>query len=476
MSLKHTAVALMGVLHAMFTSYYMDLFVRQYVLSTESQDSHTDDDNNYNNWILLCFVISQLLYAMWNVTKHIVFTQTSRRLCSSVMTSIQLWRLSRCGPIWTIVFALLWFPTSVESSILFLFLNPAVQFTLMMAVYDILFSYCKAALVSAPLVRESETHYSDMGVYDILGGLGVSIAFYLRDMEGGELHAFRWVTTFFAFIAGLCFYICGFQEEKHQKPLERAESSADNSNELLRFTQQTMDRPSMKAAFLLWTIQGYTCAFTMCFFCLFLDMCRGNVSLPVRSLLLFLAFVAPYAVYVATAPFYRTVGKKRIISVFLILRIVLGVFFLALALQGFTFFPSMNSKLSTTFFLILLFSNRTLTGATRYIQHLIFRDLVDEDIVIFARAYQTTSAIHQVLEMASKPSRSLAMLLTCLFLGYIRKRNDTNSLEYIAGFTAVTILLTSLLALWAWWRYYSIDGSHLQFVRMAVRKRADEDV
>ncbi|ORC90068.1 transmembrane protein 180 [Trypanosoma theileri] len=482
MRLKHISAALMGLLHAMFTSYYTDLFVRQYILVTESRDSLSDGENNNNNnnnyyskGILLYFLISQILYALWNITKVFVFTSTTRKLCASFISRVQLWRLSRCGPIWTIVFALLWFPINVQSSLLFFFLNPAIQYTLMIAIYDILFSYCKTALLT-PFLRESETYYSDMRAYDILGGVGVSIACYLREMEGGELYAFRWFTTISAVIAGLSLYICGLKEHNQQKCLERTEGMTDNSNELLRFTQQTMNRPSMKAAFLLWGVQGYMDTFTMCFFCLFLDMCRGSVSLPVRSLLLFLVFVAPYTVFVATAPFYSTVGKKRIVSVCLIVRVLLGALLLALALHGLAFFPSMNSKSSTTLFVIFLFSNRTLTGAVRYIQNLIFRDLVDEDIVIFARPYQTTSATHQVLEIASKPSRSLAILLTSLFIRYIHSHENTSVLDYIAGFAAVTTLVTSLLALWVWQRYYSIDGSHLQFIRMGVRKRGDEDV
>ncbi|KEG15247.1 transmembrane protein 180 [Trypanosoma grayi] len=472
MRLSHVGGAFVSLLHAVFLSFYTDLFLRQHIPAVghgfaNVEEGTVGSDSRATLWY---FVLGQLLYAFWNGVKEVAFERRCGNVYSYSVTRVQMWRLSCCGPIWAMAFALLWFPVSAS------LLHPAVRFTLMMAVYDKLLGLCRTALET---LSRGELQPGDLGaeVYDVLGGVAVALACYLSELEstdGDAFSAFRWFTTICAIAAALALYTCGRQQLKTEETVW-VEGTPESLQDLKLFAQQTLNRCSMKAAVLLWTLQEYNDVFATCFFNVFLTMCSSTVSLPVRALMLLLAYVTPHMVIAAAVPFLKAIGKKRLVSVLLLLRASVGALFIAVALCDRALVFHGDVKTSSRFVILLLFSNRLLTDTVSHVQSLVLSDLVDEDTVIFARLHRMTAPTQQLLTIVSKPFQSLSLALTCLLLVHMCQDNATR-LEGAAWLAGGTAFFTSLLALWGWGLYYNLDGYHLQFVLMAVRKRADGDV
>ncbi|PBJ72880.1 hypothetical protein BCY84_14968 [Trypanosoma cruzi cruzi] len=472
MGLKHMGIASMILLNAIFTSFYMDVFMRQHMLSVEQNGARAVSKRNRQ--IFWQLGLGQLIYAFWRGTRDVFFDWRGS-FCFSAFAYLKFWRLSRVGPTWAVSFVLLWLPMLVT------FLSSAVQFTLWMALYEQLLVCCESALRTVP---KGGLGQNDRGfvAYHILSGVGVGTAYYLSElggMEQEELYAFRLFTTICGLLAALLLYACGRQQRKTLKAHEGVEEgSAVNSEEFARFAQQTMNRCSMKATMFLWALQGYSSIFSTAFFNIFLDMSSNTVSVSVRILFLLFAYAAPHAVVAVAVLFYKLVGKKSVVSGVLATRAVVGVLFLAVATQeAQCFFHFMNANFSSSIFLLLLFLNRVLTDAMGYLQESILSDLVDEDTVIFSRTNPTTEMTRRLLAMVSKPSGYVALAATSLIFAYMgcshsSRLEETPGAAVLAGGTA---LLTSLLTLCAWQRYYNLEGNHLQFVRMALRRRTDKD-
>ncbi|ESL06930.1 hypothetical protein TRSC58_05388 [Trypanosoma rangeli SC58] len=470
--LKHLSIASVVLLHAIFTAFYVEVFTRQHMPSVEHRGVGTVGGNNLR--FFWYFGLSQLLYVVWNGTRGVAFEMRGCR-CFSVFAYLKLWRLSRAGPIWAVSFILLWPPFSVS------FLSPAVQFTLWMVLYDCLLAHCEAAL-RALSREEFGPNVRGFVVYHILSGVGVATAYYLCELGGVRkdgLYAFWCFTTICGFLAALLLYAYGSQKCKMLKGHECVdERSTTNSEEFVRFALQTMNRCSMKAAMLFWALQGYSSLFATSFFIMFLAMTSDTVCIPVRIFFLLLLYAAPHAVVAVATTFFKVLGKKRVIGGFLAARAMLGVLFLAVATHELQFvFVFMSAKMSSSVFVLLLFLNRVLTDAVGIMQESILCDLVDEDTVIFFRVNPEMDMTRRLLAMAAKPLESVAVVLTSLGLACMGCSHATHLEEAAAAvvLAGATVLLTSSLMLWGWLRYYNLEGSHLQFVRMALRKRADRD-
>ncbi|RNF25979.1 transmembrane protein 180 [Trypanosoma conorhini] len=471
--LKHIGVASMIILHAIFTAFYMDVFMRQHMPGADHRGvGATSRDTRHIFW---CLGLGQLLYAVWNGTHGVAF-ELQGRTCSALLAYLKLWRLSRAGPTWAVSFILLWSPFSVS------FLPPAVMFTLWLVLYDYFLAHCEAALRAQSRGEFGSTERGFF-VYHALGGVGVATAYYLVELSGvrqqGALFAFRCFTTICGFLAALILYACGRQQRKLMKHHGcEDECGTAGSEDFLRFARQTVNRCSMKAAMLFWALQGYSSLFATAFFNIFLAMSSNTVSVPVRILLLLLVHAAPHAVVAVAASFFKVMGKKSVIGGFLAARAVLGVLLLAVASQeAQSSFSVMGVRASSSLFVLLLFLNRVLTDTVGMMQESILCDLVDEDTVIFFRVIPATDMARRLLATAAKPLESVALVLTFIGLASMGC-SHTKHLEEAAGAVALaggTVLFTSSLMLWGWRRHYNLEGSHLQFVRMALRKRADKD-
>lgn len=287
----------------------------------------------------------------------------------------------------------------------------------------------------------------------------------------------------------------------------------------LGFAGQTLGRSSMKAVMALWALQEFNRSATTHFFGLYIALvCSHTMAPSVRAVWYLLAFVVPQAATAALTPLYPTVGKKKMVSVLLLLRLGVGVATLGLALAvvvrelggrgpgregrsvkergrvarrgaaaalpaGGTEEPRTDSTTSFAF-AVLLSLNRALTEVVSGMQSSILSDVCDEDTVIFGRARPMTAATHTLATMVAKPSRTAALVLTSFFLVSTRVLpGDTFTGDGVSAKAAALVILfvscsaiaTSGPMLLLWHRQYTLEGKHLQFVQMALRKRTEDE-
>ncbi|KAG8349068.1 hypothetical protein ERJ75_001430500 [Trypanosoma vivax] len=462
---KEIAEALVGLLHAIYTSLYVDVYLRQHVLPNASHWSAGGVDH-----ILLCLTFAQLLYALWfwkitlSLGRHVDLPASSpfcRRLAG----------IASSGPVLASSFVLLWLPAGAFP------LNPALLFTATEVLYEASFTHCKNMLNKCKRneMREPGRYHRTFKV-DLLSAIAVMAACSLC-ASTRELRAFRWFMATLATGAGVGIYICGRQLERQRERQEASVGGQMNASvagvqtDVARSIHQTTSRVSMKAAMLLFALNGYCSVTTVALFnFMIVAVANSFTRLFERSLLLLLVFLLPHAIHTAVAPLCSLLGKRRLMSIFLAAQAAVGMLFLIVALLNRHFTDYISTATLSATFVFLLVLNHTLNNMVNWMQKLVFTDIVDEDTAIFSRPQPAKGALQQILRTISKSFRGLALVLTCSYLSFVA-RGESLKMDDAASVVGWPTLLMSVVTLWSWRRYYNLEGFHLQFVRAAARQR-----
>lgn len=487
-ALRYGVVAMCcSMLHSLFTSFYVDYFVRVKLRSQTSSGSVSES--------LAIFSMGQLAYAMWNGLNDVGFGWCNDQFFKK-MERRRFNRIAVGGPLWALVFSFLWLPNAVAPG----WLHPAVTFSLMMILYDGFFSYtCVAfrALLAdiSTNPRERESCNAAAAVFHVVGSIGVGFAGYLYESSGGtsqtassavnesELAAFRWFTTLWAIAAGGGFVLAtvGGTEIVLKNPVSKRHRPPEAAPSILGFAKQTVLRQSMLTAVVVWAVQEYSCTFATNFFAMFLAMVCGDVlSVAARSSLLMFSFVAPHVVTLLLTPLMSTLGKKRIVGHLFLARAVVGFSTILLARLMKSGYESRDGLLQLSFASALLL-NRILTEAVCRLQGLILSDVTDEDTVAFARQHSMSASVSGIMSLVSKPFQSLAPVVTCYFLASrnVLAGGTSVTLTSSDGTEAVTVLLgvtsfVSAAVMWVVWQeFYPLDGAYLQQIQVLMKQRQD---
>ena len=479
-----------SMLHSVFSSFYVDFFVRQRL---RRQGGTSDDSLTY-------FACGQLAYALWNGLNDLGFGWLGDTTYS-VQSRRRFGRILVGGPLWALVFAIIWMPLDIS------FLHPAIQFSLLMILYDGFFSFTsvafRALLVDIshnPSEREICNMYA--AVLHVIGSVGVFVASVLYESQPGHVSAgrfgegdpliqFRVFTTVWAALAAVGFVVSS--RAGHEVLLITSDATAEEpvaalkGKRFFRFAKETCTRSSMIATILVWCVQEYSCTFATNFFSLFLALAaKSYISSGVRSGLLLASFLIPHAVTISLTPFMSTIGKKKIIASLFAARGIVGCLILALwaTVRNATWLLPTDGHSSAVIFSILLLLNRVLTEAVCRLQSLVISDVCDEDTAVFKRDASHAAAIHGLVSVASKPFQSLAPVVTCYVLAaggvdFARANDDqmTSSAVVNAVMQSVTLLLgvttvvTSCTMLVPWLLLYNLEGRRLVTIQHQVQKR-----
>ncbi|KAG5473677.1 hypothetical protein LSCM1_04304 [Leishmania martiniquensis] len=291
------------------------------------------------------------------------------------------------------------------------------------------------------------------------------------------------------------------------------------------FVPQTWQRRSMKALLVVRALHRYAHTVMVSFFHLLL--CLGSaplLSAAARAVILALVAAAPSFLaptYVASA---GLVGKKCLISL-----VLLGVCAVGLASLVAAFFSrgavgvvvvapvavedsaGVRSVAAVWLCALLLMLLRLLLDSLHDLLDLAQEDVVEEDAILFGRAIQMAAWTKRLCSIVAVPMESLSRITTLLLLAFttaveggalapstITSSGDSNRAQSTlvpqkaaaAGtlwWTAKANMASTVLAvlslqtcgvalamLVVWHRYYNLEGKHLQFIQMAIRKRKDE--
>lgn len=465
------------MLHSLFTSFYVDYFVR-----------HTfggHDGNPTNS--LTVFSIGQLAYAMWNGLNDVGFGWCNDNFFKKLER--RRWnRLAFGGPMWAIVFACLWLPSFQGGSILGVTIHPAVEFALMMMLYDGFFSYTTVAfralltdITTNPRERELCNAYA--AVFHVIGSLGVGVAGFLYEQdrsligkaEMDDLAHFRVFMCIWSALAAVGFLVASSgAAEIVMKKIGRDSPVSVN---IVAFAKEALTKRSMVIAVIVWAVQEYSCTFATNFFAMFLALvCRDSLSTTTRSALLMLSFVAPHAITLGITPLIASVGKKVIIERLFLLRALVGVCTLVLAFSMSN--AGSQSRSFQVLFALALFGNRILTEGVCRLQSLVLSDVTDEDTVSHNRERSMAATVNGLMSLVSKPFQSVAPVVTCFILATQRvlladdAASTTDPSKCIATLLGATALITAG-SMWVVWRRYPLHGSYLHHIQMQMKLRQD---
>lgn len=466
------------MLHTLFTSFYVDYFVRGKLQHISAAPTTASD-------VLAVFSFGQLAYALWNGLNDLGFGWLGDT-SFSILQRRRFNRISFGGPLWAVVFAILWLPLFDIP-----LLHPAVQFSVMMIVYDGFFSFTTVAFRAlltdiATNPREREACNAAAAVFHVVGSLGVGIASFLYEgdtstasrWKTGELDGFRTFTTVWAVCAAV-----GFLVASHggKEVVLRGSSKSSDAVSLCSFSREALQRPSMIVAVVVWAFQEYSCTFATNFFGMFLALVCGDVlSRGTRSSLLLLSFVAPHCVTLAVTPLIPSVGKKRIVSALFWVRCLVGIttLFVASIMRS----ASEGLVACKLLFAVLLFLNRVLTEGVCRLQSLVLSDISDEDIVLHDRPQSHAATVNGLVSLISKPFQSLAPVVTCYFLaahGVILNENSEvdesgkGSVAPVAFLLGLTAVLTSSVMGATWQSYYPLEGAYLHNIQVSMKRRGE---
>lgn len=475
---KDVAEALIGFLHAIFTSFYVDVFIGQYVLVGDRDENMGSTHNNGNHidrtissrrsdggaiWYL---ALTQLLYFFLLLKNSVIFRQHASTATFSSFPLRRLSSLPVCGTLLSFCFALMWFPLDLP------FLNAATSFTLLTAAYQALFARCRKFVdaLSRSSLRRPEGNIA----CTLFAAVGVAVACWLHGIPNNP-QPMRCFTTFCAVGGAVGFFACG-RQKSHSNSCFGADITEGDDGDVLQeavwFVQQTMLRSSMKVALLLWMFQGYNGLIATSFISVFLTACHDTIPLPLRGLLLFIVFVLPQGTDTVLASFKRVVGKKRLVALLLPLLAFIGFLFILVALRDHLFILHMSPTASTLSFAVLLVMHRLMIDTLSRVQSWVLRDVVEEDTVIFCRPKPMTANVQLLLDSASQLVQCVALVLTSLHLVSVSSGKSVKPFK-AAWVVGCPTLVMSVVMLLIWVRWYNLEGSHLQFVKMAMRKRAD---
>jgi Na+/melibiose symporter-like transporter len=421
-----------SLLHCVFVSFYIDYYFRV---------RHFD---------LGLFAAGQVVYAVWNSLNDLGFGWLGDTRFKDLVKRRSS-RITIGGPLWALSFVLLWQPLELP------ILHPAIQYTLMMVVYDGFFSYTSVAFRAllpdiAQGSKEREMCNAVAAIFHLFGASSVAVAEYyyvtaedarteVISRSGGNqlwdsMHSFRSFTLIIGVVAGGLLFLAGkvIRENPLARVVDLEDPKVGSVAQVtpLQFLYQLFEigtapltrnqggveveepkvtkRRSLPWLMAIWSIQEYSCSFATNFFSLFLAIGGGeSASRTLRSVLLLLGFCLPHLATVLLTPLMRVTGRRTIVSSLFAVRF--GVSLVALLVS--VTLPSGGF----TLFLILFLSGRVLTECVCRLQPLIAADAIDEDFIANERPVAMGGAIHGVLSLAAKPTQSLAPLLTCYYLG-----------------------------------------------------------
>lgn len=472
-------VLFLNMLHSVYASFYVDSLVRSNLPTTSKVSAG-----------VLSFVLCQAVYAVWHGINRLVVGRFWERRFGYVRRRLS--RFSVSGPLLLLSFVFLWIPFRVP------WLNPVLHFIVLMAVYDGFFSSCCSSLGTSR-IDQNVLPEMTTAIYHIWGFLGIGTASYLYEgavWAAGDngLCSFRLFTIMWAIVAGVGLLLLSRRSRLHEG--KRKVCTHDDvwshagdltTEEFVVFMKQTMLRRSMKAVTLVWALQDYNSALGTQYFAILLAVvCGGHLSAAVRSLVLLFTFVAPHVVPAAVFLMCGSVGKRRTMIWFLSARCVVGVLLCILSIRFYR--RETKSSEDTTAahssitFAVLWFLNRVLTDTVGQMQALVLSDVIDEDTILFGRQQPMAAAMGSVVSLSSKPSMTLASIFTVVCLwgsGVLRpdpymNTYSASAIGTVVLFVGLSVTVTAVAMLVPWVHYYNLDGKHLRFINMAMRKRRED--
>jgi Na+/melibiose symporter-like transporter len=497
-----------SMLHSLFTSFYVDYFLRrQLVQQTISEASgNAAAASNASADPMTVFALGQMAYAIWNGLNDFVFGWIGDRFFPDVHRR-RYHRILIGGPLWAIVFALLWNPGGV--TLFPVWVHPSVQFSLMMIMYDGFFSFTTVSfralltdISTSP--RDRELCNAVAAVFHVVGSCGVWFASYTYENGGDGSHqgtggasdasliSFRWFMSTWAVAAGFGFVVASINgREVTLKTTQSAhvKSSTDSTAQAMAtFAKDALKCQSMLVAVLVWAVQEYSCTFATNFFAMFLAfVCGDDLSVGQRSSLLLLSFVVPHVITLVVTPLIPKLGKKSLISWLFASRALVGVGTILLARSVASGVTQPHHRI---LFAAFLFLNRILTEAVCRLQALILSDIVDEDTIKFHRPQSLAASVNGLMSLVSKPFQSVAPVLTCYYLashGILLPASSAPNTEH-GTFSAVlphtasvvtsllgqTALITSGVMWIVWQKFYNLDGHYLISIQRSIKHRSEE--
>ncbi|KAG5497210.1 hypothetical protein JIQ42_03690 [Leishmania sp. Namibia] len=289
------------------------------------------------------------------------------------------------------------------------------------------------------------------------------------------------------------------------------------------FVHQTWQRRSMKALLVVRALHCFVHTAAVSFFHLFLALgCAPLLSAAVRAVILALVVAAPSFLAPTLVASAGLVGKKGLVSVMLLgvcavglvslvaafLTRGVGVEFASAVVEG-----SAGVSLSAAVWLcaVLVILLRLLLDSVDDLLDLAQEDVVEEDAILFGRPTLMAASTKRLCSVVAAPMESLSRITTLLLLAFtnafeggvlappaitsssgttttqatsvLEKAAPAGALEWAAMTNMASTVLAvlslqtggvALMMLVVWYRYYNLDGKHLQFVQMATRKRKDE--
>lgn len=504
-----------SMLHSLFTSFYVDYFVRRQLVQKTLVDVTGIASPSSSADPMAVFALGQMAYAIWNGLNDFAFGWIGDRFFPDVHRR-RYHRILVGGPLWALVFALLWNPGGVT-----LFpdwVHPSVQFSLMMILYDGFFSFTTVSfralltdISNSP--RDRELCNAVAAVFHVIGSCGVWFASYTYE-NGGDatavhaqsatvasdtsLTSFRWFMSMWAAVAAAGFVVAALNGREMtlravSSPAAKAaavitsEEAAAPTKAMVAFAKETLKGRSMLVAALVWAVQEYSCTFATNFFAMFLTfVCGQDLSVGQRSSVLLMSFVVPHVITLVITPLIPKVGKKSLISWLFGSRAVIGALTIVLAR---TLASGTTEYRHRMMFAVVLFLNRILTEAVCRMQGLILSDIVDEDTVKYHRTQSLAASVNGLMSLVSKPFQSVAPVLTCYYLASYGVLLPTASgdasaapgsvlpqtASVVTSLLGQTALVTSGVMWFAWREYYSLDGQYLAQIQRSLKNRSEDN-
>lgn len=290
--------------------------------------------------------------------------------------------------------------------------------------------------------------------------------------------------------------------------------SGNESWDFRAFCTQTLPRRSMKVMLAMWTLQEFASAMMTWFFSLMLTVVYGPMLSPMaHGLWMTAAIAAPSLLASLCLSLCSTIGKKQLFSVLFITRAVVGLLALVLAYTTVAVtasdavvrqntgkdltpaeIPMQGSRysLSQTYRYMaaaVLLANRVLVEVVQEMRYHVLAEVAEEDAVIFGRVTALWAPHHRLASILAVPAQSCALLASAVLLLHSMQRTwplpssipataSSASLlwtsQWILRWVGWHSVIVSLVMWYIWRRWYNLEGKHLQFIRMAVRKRMEE--
>eukprot|EP00755_Sulcionema_specki_P018816 Sspe_Gene.11792::Locus_4001_Transcript_1_1_Confidence_1.000_Length_1744::g.11792::m.11792 len=474
------------------------------------------------------FMAAQVVYCIWNSLNDPVCGWWGDKHAVHGEKGFQrrIPRIRRGGPLWALSFLLMWFPWADGAY------HPTIaglHLVLTLIMYDGWLSY---TLVNHQALLADMTNDNTERELCNMYGAGCQIAGSLAIFLGHLFWNPKDMALFqkFAVVAaGLsCF---GFYMTTSSKDIDESCAHLDGSSPrgcaegptLSTFGKQTLKHKNLWVFILMSFFQQFSCTFNTNFFSMFLALLVGQqLSSTQQSAILYASFIIPHLGTMLVTPLLSLYGKKLVISMLFLMRLVvavvgcmwiadlLGVAPSALLLGGETFSDSALAAISvvagdpnnaavgeplkqlpsripahgtadqhtvtmlTWVIAGTLLVNRILTENVCRLQPLVITDLVDEDCILHHRRHTMSSMMFGSVALFTKPAQSLAPMYGFAVLS----RNSDDPLKVwtaVLGMLFLVPIVNALIEFVIWTRY-KLDGSQLAFVKQALRHQLPSSV